>query len=509
MKRQPQSDGAAAANVDAGENRKRPRQDDGDGEGDGDETHPPPPSESAATKPPAPKYGAKEYWEARYKSHNLPEEDEGAGDGEGRVLDGVVLSKEAAKAGHEWYFTYDELRPLIMPLILGEDDDNEVAEGDYDKDAESWVEEEGGEGDGGWVEVDEAEDADGDKVATENDTGEATAYDKAASPGADGTKQPISGDSDAKEESEEADHPGEMLDANHRPKRILEIGCGDKPLGAPLAADLDSMQSKIGIDATAVVEEILCVDYSEIVVQSLVEAQKREQANSTEGGDSRQPTQDANKLQPTFRALDARSLPLPSDSYDLILEKGTLDAMLSDEAEGLTNCVQIVKEMARVTAEGGAILIVSHLNANEPKGMGWLEDTVFRGLKEEFDERQQSKQKERKEAETKEKSTKESAASIDDNEREYVWSVEVHGGDGKFIDAEGEVMKPEDVDEDAAPIYGPAVYVAKKKGVPASIARELFGKKKMDGEDGDADDDDDDNDDTMEMPPVKLVFLTY
>ena len=39
-----------------------------------------------------------------------------------------------------------------------------------------------------------------------------------------------------------------------------------------------------------------------------------------------------------------------------------LDAMLSDTEEGLSNCAQIVKEMARVTNEGGAILIVSHLN---------------------------------------------------------------------------------------------------------------------------------------------------
>ena len=134
MKRKPQSD-TTTASGDGSNSReeemlipknKRPREDEEDNINE--------------NKIPPPKYGTKEYWEARYKSH-LPgmHMDETS-----CTLDGVVLSKDATKPGHEWYFTYDELRPLIIPLILGTLD-NTVAEGDYDdedEDAESWIEEE-------------------------------------------------------------------------------------------------------------------------------------------------------------------------------------------------------------------------------------------------------------------------------------------------------------------------------------------------------------------------------
>merc|ERR1712238_634778 len=131
------------------------------------------------------------------------------------------------------------------------------------------------------------------------------------------------------------------------------------PLGTSLAIDVMTMQSTAEFGAKSLVEEVTCVDYSEIVVQSLIDRQRREQeqAQSTSSNAGQ-------KLQPTFQALDARSLPYAPNTYDLILEKGTLDAMLSDNEEGLSNCAQIVKEMARVTSDGGAILIVSHLNAN-------------------------------------------------------------------------------------------------------------------------------------------------
>ena len=80
-----------------------------------------PREEAQQTTTTAPQYGSKEYWEARYKSH-LPDADvrlESGNDDNKYVLDGIELSKEAINAGHAWYFTYEELRPLILPLILG------------------------------------------------------------------------------------------------------------------------------------------------------------------------------------------------------------------------------------------------------------------------------------------------------------------------------------------------------------------------------------------------------
>lgn len=480
-------------------------------------------SPSASKKRPAPKYGSKEYWNARYKSHvagarectQLVKDCTADVNGDGYVIDGVLLSKEAIQPGHEWYFSYDELRPLIMPLILGSMD-KEIVESDYDEDedAESWVEqEENEEDDGEWT---EEEDGDDDSIIAENDR--------------EGTRVAVQSKCEEKndnpiivieqpstltlgDDSNDNELAGESDVTKRKPKRILEVGCGDKPLGSSLASDLISMETDMGIDAQLLVGEVTCIDYSDIVVQRL-NKQRLDGEESYPSNNYASTLKKSGKLQPTFQAMDARSLPFLSNTYDLILEKGTLDAMLSDEEEGLSNCVKIVKEMARVTSEGGAILIVSHLNANEPKGMAWLQDVVFRGLKDDFLERRQLYRERRKASqakssdEKKKEETSENENSRDEDDKEYVWSVEVHGGDGQYLDENGDEI--EDADEDAIPIYGAAVYIVKKKSVPASIAKELFGKKKERRSEEDVGDSENEEEgELVEMPPVKLTYMTY
>ena len=417
----------------------------------------------------APQYGSKEYWEARYKSH-LPDADvqqvsrqsddtvgtTNTGNQEEKyVLDGIELSREAINAEHAWYFTYDELRPLILPLILGGDCDEDV-EDEYDNDGDSWVEEEE-------IVVEEEEEEE-----EENDL-EGKNDDKIV--GKDGTACT----------ENESELPIAQISPQDTPKKILEVGCGDVPLGAELASDILNMSKETGTAANLVVNEISCIDYSEIVVKTLIEKQKKEDSSST--------------LQVSFDALDARDLPYAANTYDLVLEKGTLDAMLSDQKEGIHNCIQIVKEMARVTNDGGSILIVSHLNANEAKGMGWLEDVVFNGLKEEF--------KERHDAMANQPKAKSESSTIEaDNTKEYVWSVEVHEGEGR-------VTKGDNDEEEIN--FGPAVYILRKKSVPATIARELYSKKKKKDSVKDVGESDNGDEDQYEMtmPPVKLQFLCY
>jgi hypothetical protein len=82
-----------------------------------------------------------------------------------------------------------------------------------------------------------------------------------------------------------------------------------------------------------------------------------------------------------FAVVDARKMPYENETVTLILDKGTLDAMLSDKKDGENNCIQTLSECARVLAEGGAIMIVSHLNAHTPSGISWLEDVVFTSLR--------------------------------------------------------------------------------------------------------------------------------
>jgi len=54
---------------------------------------------------------------------------------------------------------------------------------------------------------------------------------------------------------------------------------------------------------------------------------------------------------------DARELPFPDETFRLIFEKGTMDAMISDAEVGATNCVRIVTECARTLAAGGKLPI--------------------------------------------------------------------------------------------------------------------------------------------------------
>jgi hypothetical protein len=99
--------------------------------------------------------------------------------------------------------------------------------------------------------------------------------------------------------------------------------------------------------------------------------------------------------------------------------------------------------------------------------MDWLQDVVFGGLKEEFVERHSHQKK--------------NENGNDMNDVEYVWSIEVHGGDAQYLDTNGNVMDDhpptnndtiEEGGEDVDHIeYGPAVYIIKKKSIPASGTR--------------------------------------
>lgn len=390
----------------------------------------------------APQYGSKEYWEARYKSHltDVKVDTNNANTGKGNNTNEAT---DIGDAGHAWYFSYEELRPLILPLILGsEESEAEELESNCD-DSDSWVEEEVDEGEiEDEIENDE-EEVDGDHSEEEDEAAD--------------------NDNECADDSSNDNLIAKQTSLPDKSKKVLEVGCGDVALGVELAADLVKIQ---GAKAGLVVDEICCIDYSDTVVKTLIDKQKEEHNGSS------------STLQASFHSLDARSLPQAPNTFDLVLEKGTLDAMLSDKDEGVKNCIQIVKEMARVTNVGGSILIVSHLNANESKGMTWLEDIVFSGLEAEFKDRREAIKKEA---------------------QYYVWSIQIHGG-------EGQLMNDEDGEE--VMTYGPAVYIIRKKSVPPTRAKELFSRRTKKDIQNDADSDNGDETE-FSLPPVKVEFLTY
>ena len=115
------------------------------------------------------------------------------------------------------------------------------------------------------------------------------------------------------------------------------------------------------------IDTIICFDYSKSVIDLLIQQQKQQRQQGQNGKDKAKKTVDDDKgndkdntknndrpsLAVQYQVLDARTLPYPKEYFDLIMDKGTLDAMLSDKAEGKPNCIKIVAEASRVLVNGG------------------------------------------------------------------------------------------------------------------------------------------------------------
>jgi SAM-dependent methyltransferase len=131
----------------------------------------------------------------------------------------------------------------------------------------------------------------------------------------------------------------------------------------------------------------------------------------------------------SYEVADARKLPYKGESFDLLLEKGTLDAMLSGgDGSGSENCRQIVSECGRVLKKGGLLLLVSHINAHTDTGLQWLDEVIVPGLR--------------------------------NGAGKFAWVVEVHGNEPDTL-SDGEQANPDD-DDTQQDSPGPCVYIIKK-----------------------------------------------
>jgi SAM-dependent methyltransferase len=155
------------------------------------------------------------------------------------------------------------------------------------------------------------------------------------------------------------------------PIGILEIGCGDSPLGAGIAEEIKELEESAGWKHSDVIQRIVCSDYSSSVIDTLRKG-KGEAASSIAG--------DVGSIPVSFEVIDARKLPYSDGSFDLILEKGVLDAMLSDADTGRDNCMEILSECGRALVYDGFLVIVSHHNPDTLSGKRWLEGILYRGL---------------------------------------------------------------------------------------------------------------------------------
>jgi ubiquinone/menaquinone biosynthesis C-methylase UbiE len=189
---------------------------------------------------------------------------------------------------------------------------------------------------------------------------------------------------------------------------LLEIGCGDVPIAPNLA---DDIYIQTGCSAKAIAS-----DYSATVIEYLKEQQRQMQGSSSRNG-LQQSTeakigtgnhvrqtkdittapfdQKLTKSRPRKRhkaddmrqdvlvqysVEDATDLSYEDNQFHIVLEKGMLDASLSDNENGISRCNSMVGEAARVLRMNGAIVIVSHINAHTSHGQTWVEEVVLPGL---------------------------------------------------------------------------------------------------------------------------------
>eukprot|EP00519_Triparma_laevis_P003334 CAMPEP_0182506580 /NCGR_PEP_ID=MMETSP1321-20130603/21564_1 /TAXON_ID=91990 /ORGANISM="Bolidomonas sp., Strain RCC1657" /LENGTH=228 /DNA_ID=CAMNT_0024712349 /DNA_START=135 /DNA_END=818 /DNA_ORIENTATION=+ len=122
------------------------------------------------------------------------------------------------------------------------------------------------------------------------------------------------------------------------PNTVLEIGCGMKPILTTLSLP--------PVESPSTPFNLLSLDYAQPCISHL----KKKFSSSP------QKTY-------TFIKADARSVPLSSSSVPLVIEKGTLDAMITSEVD---DAVRVLKEMARVTSR--YLVVVTHFNVETEEG---------------------------------------------------------------------------------------------------------------------------------------------
>eukprot|EP00536_Pseudo-nitzschia_multiseries_P011704 jgi/Psemu1/260060/estExt_Genewise1Plus.C_4120007 len=313
-----------------------------------------------------PEYGSQEYWEDRYKSNPDDQHQKGEDDPE---------------PYHAWYFKFEDLAPLLMPLILGDDEEDNHENEEID------------------LEQNEAGNENGNESGEESDDFEV-----------------IEMNHDDDDDEEPVFRVGLAKDG---PISVLEVGCGDAPLGRDLALSIQDYGVTTEQDPSTIIQKIVCLDYSKNVIETMKDEQQKNQGQSDEKEKG---------PQVHYEVADARQLSYKNESFEMILEKGTLDAMLSDSnGSGQENCRKIVSECARVLKVGGYIIIISHLNARVESGVRWLNDVVVPGLRAAGD---------------------------------FEWLVEVHGSDVEIPSDDEDGTGEEECIESP----GPAVYFIEKVG---------------------------------------------
>lgn len=137
------------------------------------------------------------------------------------------------------------------------------------------------------------------------------------------------------------------------PTRVLEVGCGNSPLCRDLAASVEWLSSQE--EAARVGVRVTAVDYSDVLVQRLAADQRKELADA---GDADDQGDSGERVVPVeYLAMDARRLEFGDATFDVVVEKATLDCLdCSGDGE---DTAAVIREVARVLAPGGVFMVVT------------------------------------------------------------------------------------------------------------------------------------------------------
>jgi precorrin-6B methylase 2 len=157
---------------------------------------------------------------------------------------------------------------------------------------------------------------------------------------------------------------------------VLEIGCGDSPLVTGMLSGGHS-------------GKLHAIDFSESIIRKVIDDQTKTGVSSS-------------KID--YLEMDARKLTYESDSWDAVIDKGTLDAMLCDKKTGLTNAKELISEACRVLQKSSGVLVfISHIQVETVEFDDWMQNCVLPVL---------------------------------DDHRSYLWTVEAHTGRGRVGETE-------------------------------------------------------------------------
>jgi hypothetical protein len=245
----------------------------------------------------SPAYGTRVYWESRYQSFFEQCQPVAESQTSHEAISSTIISKseDQPEPGHPWYFTYDELKPLLLPLVIGEP-------------------------------VDDLDESSTQQPCIVQDL-----------------KRKIDHDSDSHTQVTEETNASQHIQPPII-KKILEIGCGDVPLGVDLWRDIHLHYKDTTPGPNVPNYHVTCFDYSESVIQHL----------NTLPLELEKDTRSLAKLE--FKVHDARVLPYKDQVFSLIIDKGTIDAQMSDIDHGHDDCVKMVYEAARLLVYNGTNL---------------------------------------------------------------------------------------------------------------------------------------------------------